>query len=158
MTLSELLSKAEYHALLTHEEYKELKKQIQSSEDCISREEALKEAYINGYDYGVKDWFKAKTEPCEDSVSRADVISLVNKGYLVSNSNYKSVCDAINALPSVTPQPKVGKWIDDVIENEDTNLPIQACSICKTFYPLSYTGGGHNYCPNCGAKMQEVEE
>lgn len=36
MTLSELLSKAEYYSLITDEEYKELKKQIQPCEDCIS--------------------------------------------------------------------------------------------------------------------------
>ena len=47
-----------------------------------------------------------------------------------------------------------GKWIDAEIplESGDT-LPIQVCNLCKTFYPLAYTGGGHRFCPNCGARM-----
>ena len=32
--------------------------------------EDISEAYLKGYDYGVKDWFKSKTQPCEDAVSK----------------------------------------------------------------------------------------
>ena len=61
-------------------------------------------------------------QPCEDCISREDVISLANKGYLVSNSNYKSVCDVINALPSVTPQPT--RWIpcSERLPERDVNV------------------------------------
>ena len=31
--------------------------------------EDIKEAYLKGYDYGVKDWFKSKTQPSEDCIS-----------------------------------------------------------------------------------------
>ena len=71
-------------------------------------EQVKKDVYIQGYDYGVKDWFKSKTQPCEDCISRADVLALAEKGTLVSNGNYKSVCKAINELPSVTPK---AEWI-----------------------------------------------
>ena len=54
-------------------------------------------------------------------------------------------------------EPKQGKWIDAEIRHEDGVLPIQVCSECKTFYPLEYTGGGHRFCPNCGADMRERE-
>ena len=50
-------------------------------------------------------------------------------------------------------EPKTGHWIDIMVGD----MPAQACDKCNTFYPLAYTGGGHKYCPNCGAKM-EVEE
>lgn len=47
-----------------------------------------------------------------------------------------------------------GEWIDAEIPLEGGgSMPIQACNLCKTFYPLAYTGGGHRFCPNCGAKM-----
>ena len=49
-----------------------------------------------------------KIKPCEDCISRADVLALAEKGTLVSNGNYKSVCKAINDLPSVTPK---AEWI-----------------------------------------------
>lgn len=54
-----------------------------------------------------------------------------------------------------TIEPKQGKWIDAEIRHEDGVLPIQVCSECKTFYPLEYTGGGHRFCPNCGADMRK---
>ena len=48
-----------------------------------------------------------------------------------------------------------GEWLDYEIPLEDGGaMPIQVCSLCKTFYPLAYTGGGHRFCPNCGADMR----
>lgn len=48
-----------------------------------------------------------------------------------------------------------GEWIDAEIPLESGgSMPIQACNLCKTFYPLAYTGGGHRFCPNCGSKMR----
>ena len=51
-------------------------------------------------------------------------------------------------------RPK-GEWVDAEIplESGDT-MPIQVCNLCKTFYPLAYTGGGQRFCPNCGADMR----
>lgn len=57
-----------------------------------------------------------------------------------------------------TIEPKQGKWIDAEIRHEDGVLPIQVCSECKTFYPLEYTGGGHRFCPNCGARMKGADD
>lgn len=48
-----------------------------------------------------------------------------------------------------------GEWIDAEIPLESGgSMPIQVCNLCKTFYPLAYTGGGHRFCPNCGADMR----
>lgn len=49
---------------------------------------------------------------------------------------------------------KTGEWIDAVINHDSGELPIQVCNQCNTFFPLAYTGGGHNFCPNCGADMR----
>ena len=55
--------------------------------------------------------------------------------------------------------PKQGEWIDAEIPLESGgSMPIQACNLCKTFYPLAYTGGGHRFCPNCGARMLKGAE
>ena len=52
-----------------------------------------------------------------------------------------------------------GEWIDAEIPLESGGaMPIQACSLCKTFYPLAYTGGGHRFCPNCGAMMKGADD
>ena len=93
---------------------------------------------------------------CEDCISRDAVI----KHICESKECYKDECKGrlykrcfdlqwIYDLPSVTPQPKIGHWIDIMVGD----MPAQACDRCNTFYPLAYTGGGHKYCPNCGAKM-----
>ena len=48
-----------------------------------------------------------------------------------------------------------GEWIDAELPLESGgSMPIQVCNLCKTFYPLAYTGGGHRFCPNCGARMK----
>lgn len=52
-----------------------------------------------------------------------------------------------------------GEWIDAEIPLESGGaMPIQVCSLCKTFYPLAYTGGGHRFCPNCGAYMKGADD
>lgn len=43
-------------------------------------------------------------QPCDDAVSRQDVLDLVKKSVLISNKNYNSVCEAINKLPSAQPE------------------------------------------------------
>lgn len=47
--------------------------------------------------------------PCEDCISREDVLDLAKKGVLISNGSYESVCKAINELPPVT--PKIQEWL-----------------------------------------------
>ena len=60
--------------------------------------------------------------------------------------------EAIKALSE--PKRKTGHWVDAVLPNDNGGLPVQVCDQCNTFYPLAYTGGGHRYCPNCGADMR----
>lgn len=136
MTVSELLSKAEYYSLITDEEYKELKKQIQPCDDCISRKALINELKLG---YFNKDLQEGKNDPCV-------IDAMIDWAIRTSKR-----------LPSVTPQPKVGHWVE--MELVDTGVSKFSCSVCKEgdFYnqidnPFIPT----KYCPNCGAKM-EVE-
>ena len=65
-----------------------------------------------------------------------------------------------DAMPEWCPleKPKKGKWIDAVLPNDSGGLRVQVCDQCNTFFPLAYTGGGHNFCPNCGADMRGEDE
>ena len=78
-------------------------------------------------------------EPCEDAVSREAAIdaalSAFSRGLLASPD--------IRKLPSVTPERKKGKWIDD------------HCSECGCYV---YHGDVRNFCPMCGADMREGED
>jgi len=70
----------------------------------MTREEAII-AIHNSYPYEIAENIieALKGEPCEDCVSRTAVIELAKKGTLISNGNFKSVCEAINNLPRVYP-------------------------------------------------------
>lgn len=92
-------------------------------------------------------------QTCDDVVSREAVMDIVKRWY-----PYKAEIEQLKALPSVTPQPKMGHWIfHEPFDNghKNCNACIE-CSQCHTWL-------GHDcyaktpYCPNCGAKM-EVEE
>lgn len=88
--------------------------------------------------------------PNNDYILRNDAITLVaqlpayhdNEGVQVDQ---KDVLDTLNAIPAadVEPKRKTGRWID-----LDDHL---LCSSCGA----SHTEPDKNYCPNCGAKMDE---
>lgn len=101
-----------------------------------------------------------KQQTCEDCISRQAAIDCLNADFTIDGKeNMETVVDYINgafkkikALPSVTPQPKVGKWIR--IDKDKLK-----CSECEVIhYIAQYPQSANiNYCPNCGTKM-EVEE
>ena len=87
-------------------------------------------------------------QPCEDAISRQAVLELV-ADYDLSMGQ---VVKQIHALPPVTPQSKIGKWI--IID--DCEHFIAKCSECGRIED-SRMINKYPYC-HCGAKMQEVEE
>ena len=104
---------------------------------------------IKGFDEGIakleREWGAEEIETSEDCISREDAVKIAS---INSMPVYECV-KMIKALPSVTPQPTIGKWIN--VDSLDGAL-WHACSECgeTEFYAT-------DYCPNCGAKM-EVEE
>jgi hypothetical protein len=98
----------------------------------------------------------------KDTIYREDAIKAINLRaripHDVASAQYASMAiSAIYSVPSAD-RPQ-GEWIDAEIPLESGgSMPIQVCNLCKTFYPLAYTGGGHRFCPNCGADMRERKE
>lgn len=100
-----------------------------------------------------------KTEPCDDCISRQDALdamyALCNADETLKDNPWRdnphidAITDAIEDLPSVSPQQKGGRWIR-VDYDSNPNIGNWHCSLCQNISKLS------NYCPNCGAKM-EVE-
>ena len=98
----------------------------------------------------------------DDLIRRSDAIEAIHReARLAGGSVAIEYADmfqyAIKDIPSAD-RPQ-GEWVDAEIplESGDT-MPIQACSLCKTFYPLAYTGGGHRFCPSCGARMKGADD
>lgn len=88
-------------------------------------------------------------EPCADCISREKVSELLNEGW------WKGIYprEAIMALPSATPMPKIGRWIYN--KEEDS----YRCSLCN--FPCHKDNMGAiptKYCAECAAYMQEVED
>ena len=128
----------------------------------MTREEAIQllTQYID-YDAEKPDYYEMEEackvaikaleqEPCEDAISRQAVKDILDARGVKAVMTFEHFKELLDKLPPVTPQPKTGRWIDIMVGD----MPAQACDRCNTFYPLAYTGGGHKYCPNCGAKME----
>ena len=91
----------------------------------------------------------------EDAIKAiAEVLSLNRFSSFKDIKNFDRFAERmLRNVPSAD-RPQ-GEWIDAEIPLESGgSMPIQVCNLCKTFYPLAYTGGGHRFCPNCGARMK----
>lgn len=87
-------------------------------------------------------------EVCEDCISRAEAVRIAESYY-----HTEQVVEEIRELPSVTPQPKIGHWIEYPNEwGDNWQYSKYECSVCHCLKPFH-----GDFCPNCGAKM-EVKE
>lgn len=105
-------------------------------------------------------------EPCEDCVSREEAkqflyerIDRLNDDELYDIFS-RIIDDMYNELPSVTPKPKAGHWINAKVGKlfPSNDFKCSECGNVLDFNGVNCGRGDANYCPNCGAKMQEVKE
>jgi len=102
-------------------------------------------------------------EPSEDCISRQAVLD-----GLASIAKAKARSDAQKALigrvmfftehlPPVTPQQRTGQWILTMPRGAEGWC--YKCSECNFWkYEKTINLSKFSFCPNCGAKMQEVKE
>lgn len=103
----------------------------QSCEDCISREatiEAIYKKYIGG----------------KDAIKNAPINDLYAEGLA-------EAVDAVWDMPSVQPTRPTSRWS----RQTDTYHGYYECENCGIGVGLDDV---RNFCPNCGAKMEEIEE
>lgn len=99
-------------------------------------------------------------QPCEDCISRAEVLRHRHIIYDDDGIGYSAVrVDRIIELSSVTPQPKTGEWIAQDIHNCHTDFK---CSECGYMHSFTHSYGKptacYTHCPNCGANMRGENE
>ena len=111
---------------------------------------------LQGFDKAIekleREWGAEEVESSADCISREDAIKVVHEyfqHYLKVNDD---IClDGIRSLPSVLPQPKIGKWIDI----DETH---SKCDKCGAIFEIVSANGEANFCPNCGADMRESDK
>lgn len=132
----------------------------------MTREEAIKKVkgYLTDYlsieDYEeVGEIVKAlEQKPCEDTVSRTNLLKQFEDRFIELQKAHRKDLQfginwCINTLldaPSVTPMQKTGQWVFVDKAHEHAY-----CSECGYGNVDLFNGRPHNYCPNCGAKMDE---
>lgn len=88
-----------------------------------------------------------------------DVLKILHKYgeflFVTDHLRYMEMRNEIANLPNITPQPKMGHWIYSKAVNT-SEIIWSECSECKD--GERGCAKRMKYCPNCGAKMQEVEE
>ena len=111
-----------------------------------------------------------KQDPCDDAISRQAAINAMAKieqddideyGCAIPEGfNSDPAVEALNELPSVTPQPKTGRWVTQMIFSTKLNdepMREYECSECGRRIRCTKSQlVNYPYC-HCGAKM-EVEE
>lgn len=82
---------------------------------------------------------RANAQPCDDAISRVDALNAVTM------AEFRSVAiENIELIPNTYQRP-TGRWegfVDDY----------KKCSRCGAIVKIYHN---YNYCPNCGAKMEE---
>lgn len=108
----------------------------------------------------IHDGKALEQEPCTDCISKQDAIDACLNGW---NKDYKEIVEEIRALPPITPQPKTGRW-EWVPFGYPSILGNWVCSKCKCVAVEAVSKENkheiptYKYCPNCGAKLQEVKD
>lgn len=103
--------------------------------------------FVEAYDMAIKALEK---QPCKNCISRQAVMKLLEK------EDWADTVYGVLNLPSVTPQPKIGRWINAKVGKLFPSNDFK-CSECGNILDFNGVNGGRgdaNYCPNCGAKME----
>lgn len=103
-------------------------------------------------------------EPCEDCVSRQTLDEIKELMADINGDTVYAVrMSDLRQLPSVTPQPKMGKWINKYAEDAcGERYSYWACSECGRDVGFNLANiedvlSDYPYC-HCGAKMVESQE
>lgn len=140
----------------------EAKAQLEVVRECMRVDKA--EDIVEALTLAIK---ALEQQPSEDCISRQAVNKIINKW--LSHSDYElkdhiyDMTKKIHKLPSVTPKPKKGKWVNrHYINDGGYRIRMVICSECGEEYGFDYHTGismdNYKYCPNCGCQMDGDKE
>lgn len=76
------------------------------------------------------------------------------RGAEINNMFASAIIAQVDAMPTIEPQRKTGKWIE---QDDGWDGVYYECSCCKEAFTLidgTPSDNLYNYCPNCGADMR----
>ncbi len=92
----------------------------------------------------------------EDAVSRSWLLTEYDKRHKGAPGGARKL---IEEAPSVHPEPKKGKWIQETKHYKDSEQEFyyyeERCSECGTKRKIGWAEA--RYCPMCGARMEGME-
>lgn len=104
----------------------------------------------------MKEFEALEAKPCEDCISRQAAIRIAEQGQV---QGYEWQFKELIKLSSITPAQKIGHWIAQDICNCHTTFRCSECDYLHSFLHLyGKPTADYAYCPNCGAKMVELQE
>ena len=182
MNMCDEISNEAYQKIMTHcEEQEPCDDYVDKKELLKSIEVALDATDINDeYSIGLRNGMRLvksfvdgkrpdyekvshlkEQQPCNDAISRQAVIELV-EGWWIGHTKEDDLATEIKSLPPVTPQPKVGEWLEKEINSDNAIEEWQSarCSVCDRYHttPYMYYFSHYDYCPHCGTKMEGESE
>lgn len=97
------------------------------------------------------DWLPSiEPEKCGDCISREAVKKILDNGW---KSGVYPSAGSIDALPSVEPERKKGKWLPHMLTAKCESIDRDVCSECRTCFYGEPTWSW-KYCPKCGKPME----
>lgn len=141
---------------MTKAEAKAMLKRIQEPE---AWEPQINQAAFEALDMAIEALDCSESPNSSDTISRQAAIDALADMHCKSDEDgyvwiiRSDAWARIDALPSVTPKRKTGKWLP---ENR-TNDAFWVCSACGFQSEAHSANILYNYCPNCGARMTEED-
>lgn len=139
----------------------ETEKERLIKKDIESIENRVRHTFNQGYEMGMKENRSEFPNTCGDAISRQAVLDILkDKWNMFSNANdaMQESIDTIEAIPSVTPEQKTGRWI--IKDGKEHGYDIAGvktwyiqimCDKCG-FIKTAIEGhiGEYKFCPKCG--------
>lgn len=108
--------------------------------------------------YDVIENMEAELDLCNKALDDVNIVGTAHLIYSRVAEMLREQIEFVKGLPQVEPEPRTGKWIvHQPFDNghKNCNICIE-CSSCNTWF-------GHdcyaktNFCPKCGAKMEDEQ-
>jgi len=146
----------------------DLKKYLEQTGTVLITKEAYSELCLSASKWNELQTIKTQ-EPCSDAISRQAVLDYIDEmpSDLTADGRRmirrRTLEEYISdTLPSVSPQPKTGHWIE-IAKYSDGKHKIE-CSECGNhIFDRGHANSfnvknKYKYCPNCGCRMVEPQE